>query len=83
LRSFDYCREGVSNFTQLLVEEAVQYVGRGGNAPYFLYWAPDSTHTPSYSSIKFKGTMSQDFELAVVLRFRTENTYCSIRKFPN
>jgi hypothetical protein len=36
-------------------------VGRNSDAPYFLYWAPDSTHAPSYSSHKFKGTADRDF----------------------
>ena len=58
--------KGESNFTQLLVEEAVEFVGRGGgNAPYFLYWAPDSTHAPSYSSDMLRGKILLDLEVSV------------------
>lgn len=50
-------KESVSNITKLLVEEAIEYVQRmqEANTPFFLYWAPDSTHAPVYSSSDFRG----------------------------
>ena len=44
-----------SNFTRLLTDEAVEYVGRAENShkPFFLYWAPDATHAPTYASKEF------------------------------
>ena len=29
-------------------------------SPYFLYFAPDSTHGPTYSSQKFRGRSARD-----------------------
>lgn len=49
--------KALSNVTQLLIEEAVDYITRmqKSSTPFFLYWAPDSTHAPTYSSPDFRG----------------------------
>ncbi|XP_054714239.1 N-acetylgalactosamine-6-sulfatase-like [Uloborus diversus] len=49
---------GESNFTQLLIEEAVDFIEKASNGtkPFFLYWTPDSTHAPCYASKKFLGS---------------------------
>ena len=47
-----------SNFTRLLTDEAVEYVERAAKKeakPFFLYWAPDSTHAPNYAAKEFLG----------------------------
>ena len=46
---------GTSNYTQELLEQALEFISRKDTSPYFLYWAPDSTHAPTYSSAKFVG----------------------------
>ena len=46
---------GTSNYTQELLEQALEFISRNASSPYFLYWAPDSTHAPAYSSAKFVG----------------------------
>ena len=46
---------GVSNYTQELLKHVLEFINRNETSPYFLYWAPDSTHAPSYSSEKFVG----------------------------
>jgi arylsulfatase A-like enzyme len=52
-------RRGLSNFTGLLLAEALEWVGRGGPQPHFLYWAPDSTHGPWYAAPGFRGSSSR------------------------
>ena len=44
---------GLSNFTQELLHRAIEFIDRKSSSPYFLYWAPDATHAPAYSSTKF------------------------------
>ena len=45
-------RTGASNFTLELVEHVLEYISReDAESPYFLYFAPDSTHAPTYSSM--------------------------------
>ncbi|CAN7992405.1 unnamed protein product [Ixodes hexagonus] len=46
-----------SNFTKRLTEEAVAFIERQAERrqPFFLYWAPDATHTPVYSSRTMRG----------------------------
>ncbi|CAH1779358.1 unnamed protein product [Owenia fusiformis] len=51
---------GESNLTILYKNEAIDFIheqtkSNMGN-PFFLYWAPDATHTPLYASKKFLGT---------------------------
>ncbi|XP_059089835.1 N-acetylgalactosamine-6-sulfatase-like isoform X3 [Tigriopus californicus] len=48
---------GISEYTQHLGEEALEYISRRGRTgkPFFLYWNPDSTHAPSYASARFRG----------------------------
>ena len=46
---------GLSNYTQELLKHALEFIDRKDSSPYFLYWAPDSTHAPAYSSDKFVG----------------------------
>nr|CAB3248234.1 N-acetylgalactosamine-6-sulfatase-like [Phallusia mammillata] len=48
----------LSNLTQLYIEEALKYIKEQSTSgkPFFLYWAPDSTHGPVYASQMFKGT---------------------------
>ena len=42
---------------QIVSQEAVEFIDRMGEAgkPFFLYWAPDATHAPVYSSEMFRG----------------------------
>uniref|UniRef100_H2YV45 Sulfatase N-terminal domain-containing protein n=1 Tax=Ciona savignyi TaxID=51511 RepID=H2YV45_CIOSA len=46
-----------SNMTQYYIEEALEFIERMSSEekPFFLYWAPDATHSPVYSSAMFKG----------------------------
>ncbi|XP_054918108.1 N-acetylgalactosamine-6-sulfatase-like isoform X3 [Dermacentor andersoni] len=46
-----------SNLTQLYIKEAVQFIEKQAalRQPFFLYWAPDATHAPVYSSEEFRG----------------------------
>lgn len=48
---------GESDYTQLLIEEAVNYIKMQAmsGTPFFLYWTPDSTHAPVYASKLFLG----------------------------
>ena len=53
--------KGLSNYTNLLTLEALKYIDKQSirkEQPFFLYWAPDSTHGPTYSSSKFSTTRS-------------------------
>ena len=52
-------QSGVSNYTQELLTHAMEFISRKEDSPYFLYWAPDSTHAPTYSSKKFAGKSSR------------------------
>ncbi|KAG7163107.1 N-acetylgalactosamine-6-sulfatase-like [Homarus americanus] len=48
---------GVSNMTKMFTEEAVAFIQRQAReGPFFLLWAPDATHAPTYASLKFHGT---------------------------
>ncbi|KAG0698748.1 N-acetylgalactosamine-6-sulfatase [Chionoecetes opilio] len=48
---------GVSNMTQLFTDAAVEFINREANrGPFFLLWAPDATHAPTYASEKYRGT---------------------------
>ncbi|XP_042891064.1 N-acetylgalactosamine-6-sulfatase-like [Penaeus japonicus] len=48
---------GESNMTKLYTQEAVKFIEReAGKGPFFLYWAPDATHAPTYASKDFLGT---------------------------
>jgi hypothetical protein len=50
--------KGLSNYTQMLTLEAMKYISKRSisRKPFFLYWAPDSTHDPTYASEKFRHT---------------------------
>ncbi|XP_074522304.1 N-acetylgalactosamine-6-sulfatase [Halichoeres trimaculatus] len=50
-------RTGESNITQIYLKEALDFIDRQANneQPFFLYWAPDSTHAPVYASKRFLG----------------------------
>ncbi|XP_028417908.1 N-acetylgalactosamine-6-sulfatase-like isoform X1 [Dendronephthya gigantea] len=45
-------KTGESNLTQLYIEEALNFISKE-KGPFFLYWAPDATHTPLYASEEF------------------------------
>ncbi|XP_028392408.1 N-acetylgalactosamine-6-sulfatase-like isoform X2 [Dendronephthya gigantea] len=45
-------KTGESNLTQLYIEEALNFISKE-EGPFFLYWAPDATHTPLYASEEF------------------------------
>jgi len=49
---------GESNLTQIYTEEALDFIEAQAKTqrPFFLYWAPDSTHAPIYASAAFLGT---------------------------
>ncbi|XP_071959261.1 N-acetylgalactosamine-6-sulfatase-like isoform X1 [Antedon mediterranea] len=51
-------KKGVSNLTQIFIEEGLKFIEKEQSAdqPFFLYWAPDATHTPLYASQAFQGT---------------------------
>ncbi|XP_020617338.1 N-acetylgalactosamine-6-sulfatase-like [Orbicella faveolata] len=51
-------KTGESNLTQIYTEEALDYIETQAKMqrPFFLYWAPDATHTPLYASSSFLGT---------------------------
>ncbi|XP_069981768.1 N-acetylgalactosamine-6-sulfatase [Penaeus vannamei] len=52
---------GESNMTRLYTQEAVKFIEQvAGKSPFFLYWAPDSTHAPTYASKDFLGTSRRD-----------------------
>uniref|UniRef100_A0AAV2LNY8 N-acetylgalactosamine-6-sulfatase n=1 Tax=Knipowitschia caucasica TaxID=637954 RepID=A0AAV2LNY8_KNICA len=50
-------RTGESNLTQIFLQEGLDFILRQNAAqrPFFLYWAPDATHTPVYASESFRG----------------------------
>ena len=42
-------------------EQALEFISRpDGSSPYFLYFAPDSTHGPTYASAKFRRRSVRD-----------------------
>ena len=44
-----------------LSEQALEFISRPDHgSPYFLYFAPDSTHGPTYSSGKFRRRSRRD-----------------------
>ncbi|XP_026690057.2 N-acetylgalactosamine-6-sulfatase [Ciona intestinalis] len=47
----------LSNMTQYYIQEALDFIERmeRNEKPFFLYWAPDATHSPVYSSPMFRG----------------------------
>lgn len=47
----------LSNMTKIYIQEAVDFIERmnSQNSSFFLYWAPDATHAPVYSSSEWKG----------------------------
>ena len=45
-----------SNYTRYLLDEAMDYIRKPRKSPFFLYWAPDSTHAPNYASRKYLNT---------------------------
>ncbi|CAH3139558.1 unnamed protein product [Porites lobata] len=51
-------KTGESNLTQIYTEEALDFIENQAKTqkPFFLYWAPDSTHAPAYASAQFLGT---------------------------
>jgi len=46
----------LSNMTKLYIEKAEEFIQRmaENNESFLLYWAPDSTHAPVYSSAEFR-----------------------------
>ena len=48
--------KGLSNYTNILKTEALRYIYKRQESakiepkPFFLYWAPDATHGPTYAS---------------------------------
>ncbi|KAK3854612.1 hypothetical protein Pcinc_038922 [Petrolisthes cinctipes] len=49
--------KGVSNMTELFIQEAVEFIEReSSKGPFFLFWTPDSIHAPTYSSPHVRGT---------------------------
>ena len=55
---------GIGNYTSYLKAEAMKYlydrVSKKDGKPFFLYWAPDSTHAPTYASPEFHSTSKRD-----------------------
>ncbi|XP_077982506.1 N-acetylgalactosamine-6-sulfatase-like isoform X2 [Glandiceps talaboti] len=51
-------KTGESNLTQIFIQEALSFIEKQNQAgvPFFLYWAPDSSHGPHYASKPFLGT---------------------------
>ena len=47
-----------SNYTQMLTNEALDFLTRmsENQKQFFLYWAPDSTHAPTYAAKSFLKT---------------------------
>ncbi|KAK2914241.1 hypothetical protein Q8A67_002640 [Cirrhinus molitorella] len=50
-------KTGESNLTQIYLKEGLEFISQQAMAqqPFFLYWAPDATHTPVYASKQFLG----------------------------
>ena len=58
---FEITNSGVSNYTEILRVEALRYIyqrtaSKNPDQPFFLYWAPDSTHGPCYASSDHRKT---------------------------
>ncbi|XP_072013586.1 N-acetylgalactosamine-6-sulfatase-like [Amphiura filiformis] len=51
-------KTGESNLTQIYIKEALIFIEaqQKADTPFFLYWTPDATHAPLYSSKDFVGT---------------------------
>ncbi|XP_071835298.1 N-acetylgalactosamine-6-sulfatase-like [Apostichopus japonicus] len=47
---------GESNLTRLWTEDAIKFIERNQDVPFFLYWAADGTHTPLGAAKEFLGT---------------------------
>ncbi|PIK45169.1 putative N-acetylgalactosamine-6-sulfatase [Apostichopus japonicus] len=47
---------GESNLTRLWTEDALEFIERNQDVPFFLYWAADGTHTPLGAAKEFLGT---------------------------
>ena len=54
--------EAISNLTQILTGKAVDFIEDHADdeAPFFLFWTPDSTHAPVYASENFRGLSRRD-----------------------
>jgi len=50
-------RKQQSNLTQVFTQEAIEFIEKQAavGKPFFLYWAPDSLHAPTYRSPKYVG----------------------------
>ncbi|MPC34485.1 N-acetylgalactosamine-6-sulfatase [Portunus trituberculatus] len=49
-------QHGISNMTQLYTDAAVDFINKvASKGPFFLLWAPDATHAPTYASEKYYG----------------------------
>ncbi|KAK8380460.1 hypothetical protein O3P69_016802 [Scylla paramamosain] len=49
--------QGISNMTQLYIDAAVGFINKeASKGPFFLLWAPDATHAPTYASEKYYRT---------------------------
>uniref|UniRef100_A0A8C1DF32 N-acetylgalactosamine-6-sulfatase n=1 Tax=Cyprinus carpio carpio TaxID=630221 RepID=A0A8C1DF32_CYPCA len=50
-------KTGESNLTQIYLKEGLDFISQQATAqrPFFLYWAPDATHSPVYASERFLG----------------------------
>lgn len=82
---FRITSDGISNLTNLYLKEAVDFLNARlqDQQPFFLYWTPDGTHGPVYSSSAFSGTSRRqrygdsvhnlDEAIGVLLRFLTDN----------
>lgn len=51
--------QGISNYTDILRIEALKYIYHQQKDPFFLYWAPDATHGPTYASQRYAKTSSR------------------------
>lgn len=72
-------KTGESNLTQIYLQEAVDFISQQAKVQqtFFLYWAPDATHSPVYASKQFLGgsqrgrygdaVMELDFSIGKIL----------------
>ena len=70
---------GLSNISQIFIQEAVSFIDENHekSTPFFLYYTPDATHDPTYSSEMFHGksargrygdaVMEMDYGVGVIL----------------
>lgn len=82
---FDITSDGISNLTDLYLQEAMDYLNarHDDGEPFFLYWTPDGTHGQVYSSAAFHGTSRRqgygdavrnlDYAIGVILQFLRDN----------